>query len=824
MRFSYQTTYQTAYLTLVFTFLILGVFSKDTFSSSTDSPVIDQLKSIPLQLEKNIDYVEVLSLISKDWNPKIILNSVLIDRITENIRQKIIGNHNPEFVLKTMRDTIFFEEKFNLTESVDSRGFPLDPNEWFFYGLLQSKRGYCMTLSLLYLIIGERLGLPLYGVALPNHFFVRYDSPKYRVNIETTRGGEAFSDKFYYRRFDINSQSSFFMKNLSKKHVLGAYFSNIGIAYFNKNLTNKSVFYLRLAREINPLSIEVRNNLGNILSEMKLIDQAIKEYEAAWNMDSNNKATLLNLAIAYSEAGLNKQAIEMFLQVVQISPNSVIAHGELSRLYLNQKQLINALLHLKKLSRLEPKNLQHILQMADVYLRLSNPILALNILKDTQLAQPFNFHIKERLAEIYYRLKKFDRSIEELRYLIEQHPDSSRAYMQLGWTYFRTGNLKMAIVWTKRGLNKGKKQFTLLGYMNLGFFYLMEKKYSVAKNWYQKVLKNKNPKIMQGMIQDLNDAARRNPDFIELEFFSGWLHFEGGQGEKARPHLEYYLSKNPQGPHASDAQNLLEKINSGLIKGLHSIPGKAFPNKDTPKSMVEIPAGEFIMGSNKHGSDERPAHKVYLDAFYIDKYEVSSEEYAKFLNEVGKNQNYYRLNKYGTLKYDKKFFSKKKRYPINNVSWVGANAYCRWIKKRLPTEAEWEKAARGFKGGVFPWGNELPRPWKARFDQYWQHLKLDVLVPVDSMSEGKSSFGVYHMAGNVKEWVADWYDREYYKRQDHKINPPSPPGGIFKVLKGGSWNDLAGFIYSSFRNNSRAEIMLEDYGFRCAKSVGSGSN
>ena len=268
----------------------------------------------------------------------------------------------------------------------------------------------------------------------------------------------------------------------------------------------------------------------------------------------------------------------------------------------------------------------------------------------------------------------------------------------------------------------------------------------------------------------------------------------------------------------------MSKIKIGYLNGVKPKPGKAVEPLNPPDDMLGIPAGEFIMGSDVEERDEQPAHKVYLDAFYLDKYEVSSEEYAKFLNKVGKSGKYYRLNKYGTLKYDKKFLAKKKKYPINNVSWVGASAYCRWKKKRLPTEAEWEKAARGSEGKIYPWGDEPPEPWKARFNQFWQQLKLDVLVPVDSIPEGKSPFGLYHMAGNVKEWVEDWYDRDYYKSQDHKINPPSPPGGTFKVLKGGSWIDLEGFIYSSFRNNSPPEMMLEDYGFRCATSVGKGDN
>ena len=160
------------------------------------------------------------------------------------------------------------------------------------------------------------------------------------------------------------------------------------------------------------------------------------------------------------------------------------------------------------------------------------------------------------------------------------------------------------------------------------------------------------------------------------------------------------------------------------------------------------------------------------------------------------------------------------KFPINNVTWRAANEYCKWKDKRLPSEAEWEKAARGENGNAYPWGNQAPSQKLARYDQTWTNdKKHQVLVPVDSLDEGKSPYGIYNMAGNVKEWVDDWYDREYYKEIDEYANPKGPIGGEFKVVRGGSWRDLKGFIYSSFRNNGNPNSRMDDYGFRCARSV-----
>jgi len=244
--------------------------------------------------------------------------------------------------------------------------------------------------------------------------------------------------------------------------------------------------------------------------------------------------------------------------------------------------------------------------------------------------------------------------------------------------------------------------------------------------------------------------------------------------------------------------------------------------KQTPKNMALVPGGFFIMGSNDHGEDEAPEHKVYLDSYFIDRYEVSASDFAAFLNEVNNVRGYYLDNKYGTLFYDGRFKPRKgfENHPINNVKWQGAYEYCRWKGKHLPTEAEWEKAARGKDGKIYPWGNKLPTNNLARYRQVWtKEIKHHVMVPVDIFTEGTSPYGIHHMAGNVKEWVDDWFDREYYDDPANHINPKGQIGGEYKILRGGSWRDLKGFIYSSFRNNSYPDSRLDDYGFRCVKSI-----
>ncbi len=261
---------------------------------------------------------------------------------------------------------------------------------------------------------------------------------------------------------------------------------------------------------------------------------------------------------------------------------------------------------------------------------------------------------------------------------------------------------------------------------------------------------------------------------------------------------------------------MLIVIVAGCQKGSKEEEAKI---KEITKGMVKIPAGEFIMGSNKVDREElqqrfgmkripyvneHPARKVYLDEYYIDKYEVTNKEYKEFVDATGHkppkgwvNGNY----KPGT-----------DRHPVVMVTWFDADAYCKWRGKRLPTEAEWEKAARGTDGREFPWGNKFDQKKANSLGLYGGtseigHFKEDV-----------SPFGVYDMGGNAAEWTSDWYkaypgnnfiDRDY--------------GETLKVVRGGSWGGIGHYSFeffyrTPFRNPIRPKSRLNDVGIRCVWS------
>ncbi len=250
------------------------------------------------------------------------------------------------------------------------------------------------------------------------------------------------------------------------------------------------------------------------------------------------------------------------------------------------------------------------------------------------------------------------------------------------------------------------------------------------------------------------------------------------------------------------------------------------PVDGPPGVMVLIPEGEFKMGDDEGSRNERPEHTVWLDAYYIDRYEVTMAEYQKILDHD------YSIEP-PPLWDDGAATGKVGDRPAVGITWNDATRYCQWVEKRLPTEAEWEKAARGTDGRRYPWGHMQPFVDIANYNQGttgWVSYPI-TLSPVTSgikgmsirhglKEGGKSAYGLYHMAGNAAEWVNDWYDRYYYEDSPKK-NPQGPTEGDFKVLRGGSWEDQPTNLRVTAR--SKAEVDFQDLttGFRCAKDANS---
>lgn len=243
-------------------------------------------------------------------------------------------------------------------------------------------------------------------------------------------------------------------------------------------------------------------------------------------------------------------------------------------------------------------------------------------------------------------------------------------------------------------------------------------------------------------------------------------------------------------------------------------------------TLMYVPAGVFTMGSSvddalrecrkfrdncqqSRFTNEEPPHQVTLNAFWIDKTEVTNKMYALCVASgtcppPKDSSSDTRKNYYGNPQYS--------NYPVINVAWQNANAYCRWAGRRLPTEAEWEKAARGTDSRIYPWGNTPPDANKLNFNDY-----IGDTTEVGSYPSGASFYGAVDMAGNVLEWVNDWYDETYYSKSPSQ-NPTGPVSGSARILRGSAWFIDNYDPRASYRHRGDTTIFSSNIGFRCASS------
>ena len=246
----------------------------------------------------------------------------------------------------------------------------------------------------------------------------------------------------------------------------------------------------------------------------------------------------------------------------------------------------------------------------------------------------------------------------------------------------------------------------------------------------------------------------------------------------------------------------------------HTVAGQANSRLGRdPVAMVVVPAGWFLMGSSDltDQSDERPQRKVYLDAFAIDEVEVTNERYGSFVKATG--------HEWPPNAYGKGLLGETDgigTLPVVQVTWDDAGDYCRWAGKRIPTESEWEKAARGTDGRKFPWGNERPTSKLANFGREWEGK--GTMRSVGTTPDGHSPYGVMDMAGNAREWVADWYHPEYYAGAPDR-NSQGPDDGILKVIRGGSWHNGANDLRVTARQKGGFALKTDGVGFRCARNI-----
>ncbi|GAN32110.1 MAG: tetratricopeptide repeat protein [Candidatus Brocadia sp. AMX2] len=352
----------------------------------------------------------------------------------------------------------------------------------------------------------------------------------------------------------------------------------------------------------------------------------------------------------------------------------------------------------------------------------------------------------------------------------------------------------------------------------------LKQKKELAKKYYKEGNDYCDAESYDLAIESYKKAEEAFPDFPALHYNMGWLYSKLGNAEQSIRHLQKYIVLAPDASDITEVQSYVVVLKNAVEKRKQVMD--AFKNRDEimKKALIEqkqkygsvlVPEGEFIMGTNDAREDAYPEHKVYLDAFEIDRYEVTNAQYWEFLEYMKKTNDHSKCFKgepsgkdHTPRFWDNEYYNVPD-YPVVRIDWYDAYAYAAWAGKRLPTEAEWEKAARGLDGRKFPWGNE------------WDPARCNLSgepKPVGSVESGKSVYGCYDIAGSVYEWCADWYLDTYYAESPHK-NPKGPDNGLRRVIRGGSRFSQPFQVRTNTRKSEQPNLFNLGVGFRCAKDV-----
>ena len=536
-------------------------------------------------------------------------------------------------------------------------------------------------------------------------------------------------------------------------------------------------------------------------------ERAISEYDQAIKHDPDLVGAYINRGLVYENLGDFERALTDYNKAIELDPDYAKAYFNRGNVYFNLGDFEKALADYDKAIELDPNYAKVYLNRGIVYKNLGD---FENALENYDKAIEID---SENTAAYFYRgivnydSGNFENALADYNKAIELDPENAYGYIaERGYLYNKMGDHENALADANKliEISPGSPG----SYLSRGRVY-------------------KDMGDFDNALADFDKVIEISPEHSRAYYDRALVYIELGEKEKAILDLETALRLDLSPLDKEEAQKLLEDIGQSTFT----------PTPNQLSGMVLVPAGAFLMGSDVNdtlaecqifNSDckrslfeaEEPPHDVYLDEFYIDVYEVTNAQYDECVlygtcDPPGDFSSMTRANYYDDPGYAD--------YPVIYVSWDNAQAYCEWRGGRLPTEAEWEKAARGgLQGRLYPWGDEIDGT-RANFcdtncpalfgsDDNYDDGYADT-SPAGSYNP--NGYGLYDMAGNVWEWVADWYDADYYDGSPYE-NPRGPSSGSDHVLRGGSWFDPATFLYVALRFGFYPES--DFFGFRCARS------
>jgi len=442
--------------------------------------------------EDQVDLATAALIISEHWSDMVYGRRYLsrLDDMALEIRERLRSERlGVNFrAIPVINEYLFDELEF---ESLSEAS---DPNTLFLHTVLNKKRGYCLSLSILYLSLAERLGLPLYGVVVPGHFFVRYDDGQVRFNIETTSKGGTAPDEHYIDKFNVpqGNDNSIYMKSLNKVQTLGCFFNNLGNSYNDVGDTDSALLALERAIQINPTLSESRANLGNIYLKKDRVADAIYEYQKALRINPNDAKTHNNLGNAYTQRDSLGYAVSEYFQSIQLDPNFIDAYKNLAIVYCKQERFAQAIMQLKQAIMLEPEDAGCYSQLGDVYHRMGDYEQAISQFKKALGIKQDLVDAHYGLALCYNKLGQVDDEIGAYKKVLAVKPDMLAALVNLGNAYFGRKKYDTAIHFYKKAVQINPDEAMV--HYNLGAAYSNNKNYEQSVAEYLKAVQI-DPKI-----------------------------------------------------------------------------------------------------------------------------------------------------------------------------------------------------------------------------------------------------------------------------------------------------------------------------------------
>lgn len=436
--------------------------------------------------DDDVDLATATLIASEYWSDMVHGRRYLeqLDAMALEIRERLRQQHHQvgQYAIPIINDYLFNELGFKAVSHAD------DPNDLFLHSVIDRRQGYCLSLSVLYLALGERLGLKLYGVVVPGHFFVRYESGRTRFNIETTSNGASPPDEHYSLKFGVPDDSSgtIYMQNLTKRQALGCFFNNLGNVYNDIGDADTALLALEHAVEINPTLSESRANLGNIYLEKDRVEDAVRQYLAALQLNPNDPKTHNNLGNAYMELDRFSFAVSSYRQSLALDPNFVDAYRNLALVFTQHERYGQALSELRQAISLAPEDAAIRTQLGELHFRMDNQQEAILQFRQALQLKRDSAEAHYGLARCYRQLGQTASEIQAYKNTLAINPDMLPAVVNLGSAYFGQGDYGSAIQYYRRALEiKGDDAWI---YYNLGSAYSNRNDFTQAVLAYHQAL------------------------------------------------------------------------------------------------------------------------------------------------------------------------------------------------------------------------------------------------------------------------------------------------------------------------------------------------